>query len=78
MKDEPGFGQAPIFVELLPHARMTPGECLGREARHADTYSDVLVVGYDKDGDLVVRSSCMTRERAHFLAAQAMRWANGG
>ena len=76
--DAPGFERPPIYAELLPHERMTPEQCLGREARHAKEYSDVLIVGYNTDGELVLRSSQMTRERAHFLAAQAMRWANGG
>jgi uncharacterized ParB-like nuclease family protein len=38
---------------------------------------DVIVFGYDKDGELYVRSSAMTRAEAFFLNHKAARWAAG-
>jgi hypothetical protein len=39
---------------------------------------DVLIVAYDADGDLFIRSSRMTNAEALFLATQACRWAENG
>ena len=39
---------------------------------------DVLIVAYDMDGDLFIRSSRMTNAEALFLATQACRWAENG
>lgn len=36
---------------------------------------DVLIVGYDKDGDLIIRSSKMSRMDAVFLLEKAKEWA---
>lgn len=38
---------------------------------------DVLVIGYDKDGALLIRSSKMSRMDALFLLEQAKEWAMG-
>ncbi len=43
-----------------------------------DDLSDVLIIGYDKDGDLLIRSSRMTCAEALFLANKAARWAESG
>jgi hypothetical protein len=40
--------------------------------------SDVLVVGYDADGALYVRSSRMTCAEAVFLLEKAKQWAMSG
>lgn len=40
--------------------------------------TDVLVVGYDADGVLAVRSSHMSRAEALFLLEQAKQWAMFG
>lgn len=40
--------------------------------------SDVLVIGYDADGVLAIRSSRMSRADALFLLAKAKEWAMGG
>jgi hypothetical protein len=42
-----------------------------------DDLDDVLIAGYDKDGDLIVRSSRLTRAEALFLAVKMLRWAEG-
>lgn len=39
---------------------------------------DVLIIAYDTDGGLFVRSSRMTNAEALFLATQACRWAENG
>lgn len=39
---------------------------------------DVLVIGYDKDGVLYIRSSRLTCAEALFMANKAMRWAESG
>jgi hypothetical protein len=43
-----------------------------------DNLQDVLVIGYDADGDLLVRSSRMTRAEALFMAEKAKNWAMYG
>jgi hypothetical protein len=40
--------------------------------------TDVLVVGYDQDGCLAVRSSHMSRAEAIFLLEKAKEWAMRG
>jgi len=39
---------------------------------------DILIIGYDADGYLYIRSSKMTRAEAFFMANAAMRWAESG
>lgn len=43
-----------------------------------DDLQDVLVIGYDQDGKLVIRSSRMTCAEALFLCNKAARWAESG
>lgn len=43
-----------------------------------DDLSDVLIVGYNNDGSLYIRSSKMTCAEALFMANKAMRWAESG
>lgn len=40
--------------------------------------TDVLVIGYDEDGDLFVRSSRMTRAEGLFMAKKAEEWTMHG
>jgi hypothetical protein len=44
----------------------------------SDDLTDVLVIGYDADGCLVIRSSRMTCAEAAFLANNAFNWAQNG
>lgn len=44
----------------------------------AENLADVLVIGYDADGDLFVRSSRMTCAEAAFLTIKAQQWATSG
>lgn len=36
--------------------------------------TDVMVIGYDEDGDLIVRSSKMTRAEGLFMTKKAEEW----
>lgn len=40
--------------------------------------TDVLILGYDAEGVLIVRSSKMTRAEGLFMAKKAERWAMEG
>lgn len=48
------------------------------EASLQDDLDDVLIAGYDKDGDFTVRSSRMTCAEAAFLAQKMVAWAMSG
>lgn len=58
---------------------MTPQQALlsAIEFANNDNLQDVLVVGYDGDGDLLVRSSRMDRKDALWLSEQLRRYALG-
>lgn len=43
-----------------------------------DSLTDVLVIGYDTEGVLVIRSSRMTCAEALFMLEKAKRWALSG
>lgn len=43
-----------------------------------DNLTDVLVIGYDAEGVLLVRSSRMTRAEGLFMAEKARLWALDG
>lgn len=65
------------LVNLPPHDRMTAGECLSMCARWSDEYQDVIVIGYDEDGELTVRSSAMNRKDALWMLMAAIDHARG-
>lgn len=54
---------------------MTPDQAL-HSALQADL-TDVLVIGYDADGCLIVRSSRMTRADALWLSEKGREWVLG-
>jgi len=58
---------------------MTPKQALlsALELANNDNLQDVLVVGYDGDGDLLVRSSRMDRKDALWLSEQLRLYALG-
>lgn len=60
-------------------ATMTPQQALlsALEFANNDNLQDVLVVGYDGDGELLVRSSRMDRKDALWLSEQLRRYALG-
>lgn len=61
-----------------PHTKMTVQECLEYCARTHEEFDAVIVIGYDRDGDLMVRSSGMTRRDANWMidAAKVHVWNN--
>lgn len=67
---------ADIFM-LNPHERMTVQEALEYAAREHAEFEDVMVIAYDKDGELMVRSSAMSRAEAVFMLLAALDHARG-
>lgn len=65
------------LVMLNPHDRMTPEECLSHCAMDHSNFQDVMVIGYDRDGELVVRSSAMSRKDAAWMLLAALDHARG-
>lgn len=64
------------LIELPAHERMTPEQCLAVCAR--EPWERVIVVGYQEGrGDVVLRSSGMTREQALWIVEWARRHALG-
>lgn len=60
------------IVELPASVNYTPEQALA-SALKADL-TDVIVLGYDQDGDLFVRSSKMTRAEGLFMVKRAEHW----
>lgn len=44
------------------------------EFTRTDNITDVLVIGYDNDGVLIIRSSRMSRADALFMLEKAKQW----
>ena len=65
------------IVALPASVNFTPEQAL-QSAMQFKSLQDVLIVGYDADGDLLVRSSRMSRADAVFLLEKAKEWAMGG
>lgn len=64
------------MIHTLPASTtLTPEQALASAAMTELT--DVLIVGYDLDGDLYVRSSRMDRKDALWMAEMLKRWALG-
>jgi len=63
-----------------PHTNMTPIQALNSALADAEQnrIQDVLIVAYDENGDLYIRSSKLTCAEALFMANEAMRWAESG
>ena len=59
-------------VELPASVNYTPEQAL-QSALKADL-TDVMIIGYDKDNDLFVRSSKMTRAEGLFMVKKAEEW----
>ena len=64
-------------VTALPASvNYTPEQAL-QSALKADL-TDVMIIGYDEDGDLFVRSSKMTRAEGLFMVKKAEEWSMYG
>lgn len=68
------------LIRLPPTTTMTAQQALESALVDAEDnhLKDVLIIGYDADGDLYVRSSRLTCAEALFLANKAGLWAMGG
>lgn len=60
---------------LGAHSKMTVEEALSYCQK--EKLRDVLIIAYDKDGQLVIRSSALTKEQALFLSVKAQEHAMG-
>ena len=68
-----------IRMSPAPNTSMTPIQALYSALADADNgMQDVLIVAYDADSCLYIRSSKMTCAEAFFMANKAMRWAESG
>ena len=68
------------LVRLPPTSTMTAEQALQSAMVDAKDgfLTDVLIIGYDQDGDLFIRSSRLNCSQAFFLAHKAARWAQEG
>ena len=66
-------------IALPASESFTPEQALksALEFVRGDNLTDVLVIGYDADGDLLIRSSKMSRCDAVFMIEKAKQWALG-
>lgn len=67
---------AAAIFRLPASTTFTPEQAL-HDALSFDL-TDVIVIGCDKDGDLMIRSSRMTCAEAAFLTEKAKQWAMSG
>ena len=68
-----------IRLSPAPNTSMTPTQALHSALADAENgMQDVLIIAYDADGCLYIRSSKMTCAEALFMANKAMRWAESG
>lgn len=68
------------LIRLPPATTMTAQQALESALVDAESkhLTDVLIMGYDEDGSLYVRSSRLTCAEAFFLANKAALWAQNG
>lgn len=64
----------PASVNYTPEQALLSALDLARD----DNLTDVLIIGFDADGILVVRSSKMTRAEGLFMLEKAKHWTLGG
>jgi hypothetical protein len=68
-----------IRLSPAPNTSMTPIQAIHSALADAENgLQDVLIIAYDAEGDLYIRSSKMTCAEAFFMANKAMRWAESG
>lgn len=60
------------IIELPASVNYTPEQALHSALKAGLT--DVMIIGYDEDGDLFVRSSKMTRAEGLFMVKKAEEW----
>jgi hypothetical protein len=66
-------------VTYMPaSAYMKPDQAIDSLQHCKEDLTDILIVGYDTDGDLFVRSSHLSRADALFLLEKAKDWVFNG
>lgn len=68
------------LIRLPPTSTMTSEQALQSALVDAESkyLTDVLILGYDEDGELYVRSSRITCAEGLFLCMKGLRWAETG
>lgn len=68
------------LIRLPATTTMTAEQALQSALVDAESnhLQDVLIIGYDAEGDLYIRSSRISCAQAFFLAHKAARWAQEG
>ena len=68
------------LIRLPATTTMTAEQALQSALVDAESndLTDVLIIGYNYDGTLYIRSSRLTCSQAFFLASKAARWAQEG
>lgn len=64
-------------IQLNPHENMTVEQCASYVHRNHTEYQDLIAVGYDEEGKVLIRSSHMSRAEATFLLLAALDHARG-
>lgn len=64
-------------IQLNAHTNMTVEECIEYCRLEQGDYQDVMVLSYDQDGELVVRSSHMSRKNALWMLMEAVDHTRG-
>lgn len=67
------------IIALPASVNYTPEQALlaALEFCRDDNLTDVMVIGYDSDGVLIIRSSKMTRADGLFMLENAKKWTMG-
>jgi hypothetical protein len=63
-------------IHMQPSTNHTAEQALNQALKYDLT--DVMIIGYDVDGDLVVLSSKMTRAEGLFMVKKAEEWSMYG
>lgn len=68
------------IIALPASVNFTPEQALlsALEFAREDNLTDVMVIGYDADGVLIIRSSRMSRADGLFMVEKARQWTLGG
>lgn len=66
-----------LVYHLQPTTTMTVEQALASVVKEQDQLSDVLIVGYNLEGELYVRSSRLDRAKALWLAKMLEKWCLG-
>ena len=65
------------IIQLSAHENMTVEECIEYCRMEREEYQDVMVLSYNQDNELVVRSSYMSRKDALWILMAAVDHARG-